>query len=112
MSDLSIAKPANPNKSPSYPQRVHIRERAQWRDVLQGVQTRVDAAKVALDGMATGTARDRMERLYAQMLGARDQVADAARRMPMEVGELYEHDHHLMENAVEALERVFAKWEK
>ena len=112
MSDSAIAKPTDPNKSPSYPQRVHIRERAQWRGVLEGVQTRVDAAKQTLDATPTGPARDGMERLYAQMLGARDQVADAARRLPMEVGELYEHDHHLLENAVEALERVFARWPK
>jgi hypothetical protein len=55
--------------------------------------------------------RPRFERLYAQMLGARDQVADAARRLPGEVGDLYEEDKHRLEVAVAALERVIAKWD-
>ena len=45
------------------------------------------------------------------MLGARDQVADAARRLPMETGDLYEEDKHRLEAGVAALDRVFQKWE-
>jgi hypothetical protein len=40
------------------------------------------------------------------MLGARDQIADAARRLPGEVGELYEEDRHRLEEAVAALDRL------
>ena len=60
-----------------------------------------------------GTSQNRApyERLYAQMLGARDQVAEAARRMPMETGDLYEEDHHRLEEAVAALDRVFKNWD-
>ena len=32
-------------------------------------------------------------RLYHQMQGARDQVAEAVRRLPLEVGGLYHEDH-------------------
>jgi len=45
------------------------------------------------------------------MLGARDQVFDAARRLPGETGELYEEDKHRLEEAVAALDRVFKLWD-
>jgi hypothetical protein len=45
------------------------------------------------------------------MLGARDQVADAARRLPSETGDLYEEDKHRLEQAVAALDRVLREWD-
>ena len=51
-------------------------------------------------------------RLYLQMLGARDQLAEAARRMPLETGDLYDEDKERFEQAVAALERVWQRWEK
>ncbi len=48
--------------------------------------------------------------LLAQMSACRDQIADAARRMPMEVGDMYHEDMERLESAVAALERLFAKW--
>src|SRR5262245_56953098 len=98
--------PANPLQSPSYPQRVHIREKAKWRAVLGEWEREISGAKSLLDGMAAGPGRSEFERLYAQMLGARDQIADAAARMPMEVGAMYEEDHHRLEEAVSALNRL------
>jgi hypothetical protein len=98
---------ADPRRSPSYPQRVHIRERAHWQSVVKTWQDRVAAAASEIPSKPD---RPAAERTYAQMLGAVDQIADAARRMPMEVGELYEEDHHRLEEAVAALERLFARW--
>ena len=44
------------------------------------------------------------------MLGARDQIAEAVRRLPMEVGGLYEEDRHRLDEAVAALERLSRTW--
>jgi hypothetical protein len=72
---------------------------------------KVAAAGAALRSIPAGTARASLEFTYAQMLGARDQIADAARRLPMEVGDLYEEDHHRLEEALAALGRLFQRWE-
>jgi hypothetical protein len=45
------------------------------------------------------------------MLGARDQVAAAARRLPGETCALHEEDKHRLEEAVAALDRVMKQWE-
>ena len=103
------SQPAHPQKSPTYPQRVHVRERAQWQAVLKTWEDRIAEARRSLDSRGAG--HPAHDRLYAQMLGARDQIADAARRLPMEVGELYEEDKHRLEEAVAALERLFDRWE-
>ena len=93
----------NPNRNPSYPQRTHIRERAQWQAVLAEWDAKIAEAQHKLGGRAE-TAR-----LSGQMAGARDQIADAVRRMPMEVGEMYAEDKHRLEEAVAALQRLMAK---
>jgi hypothetical protein len=97
-------------KSPTYPQRVHLKERPMWQALLKSWEDRIAAASEQLAGLLRGPERDRYERLYAQMLGARDQLADAVRRLPMEVGALYEEDRLRAEEAVSALERLFARW--
>ena len=101
----------DPRKNPSYPQRGHIHERAQWEGVLQQCEDRLAAARAKLNGTSSGPNKAVFERLFAQMLGARDQVAEAARRLPMETGDLYAEDKHRLEEAVAALDRVCQKWE-
>jgi hypothetical protein len=101
------APPADPNKSPSYPQRVHTLERAHWQAVLKTWEDRVAEVRHHLDAPVH---RPGLARAYAQMLGALDQVADAARRLPLEVGDLYDEDKHRLEEAVAALERLSARW--
>lgn len=103
--------PRDPWKNPSYPRRIHIGERAQWQEVLTKCEERIAGARQKLSTLGSGPGRAAFERLFAQMLGARDQVADAARRMPMETGELYEEDRHRLEEAVAALDRVFQQWD-
>ena len=50
-------------------------------------------------------------RLYHQLLGVRDQIAECVRRMPLEAGELYKEDKERFEHATAALERVWQRWE-
>ena len=97
----------NPMRSPSYPQRIHVGERARFRAILETWEDRIRKAHGELAVAKAGSPR--MD-LYAQMLGARDQIADAARRLPMEVNEMYHEDHHRLDEAVAALARLFARW--
>jgi hypothetical protein len=105
------AVPANPWKNPSYPQRVHAHERPHWEGILASVEERVAAAHQKLNALGNSPRRASFDRLYAQMLGARDQVADAVRRLPGETGDLYEEDKHRVEEAVAALDRVARQWD-
>jgi hypothetical protein len=104
-------QPVDPRKNPSYPQRVHVHERAHWQGVLQKCEERIATARQKLNVLGNSPNRGAFERLFAQMLGARDQVADAVRRLPMETGDLYEEDKHRLEEALAALDRVFARWD-
>jgi hypothetical protein len=100
----SIAQSVDPNHSPSYPQRVHIRERARWQKLLADVEARIAAARQSPNASRPGA-----DLLLAQMAGARDQIATAVRRLPMEVGDLYDEDAHRVHAAEEALERLYKK---
>jgi hypothetical protein len=102
---------ADPKKNPSYPQRVHLLEKPHWQSVLQTVESRIAVARQKLNVLGNDSKRPAFERIYAQMLGARDQVADAVKRLPQETGGLYEEDHHRVEEAVAALDRLFQKWD-
>lgn len=102
-----VAELQPPFRNPTYVQRIHVRERAQLRDLLNRWEARIAAARADLSKTANDPGRTR---LFVQMLGARDQLADAVRRLPQEVGGLYNEDHHLLTEAVNALERLFARW--
>lgn len=97
----------NPWISPSYPRRVHVRERGQLQSLLAHWEVRIEEARSQLASTGPDPARSR---LYSQMLGARDQIADAVRRMPMEVGDLYANDDNRLKQAVASLERLFDRW--
>ena len=43
--------------------------------------------------------------------GVRDQIAAMAGRLPMEVGHIYDEDKHLLDVALQSLDRLFKKWE-
>ena len=105
------SQPTDAGRSPSYPQRVHIRERAQWRALLADRQNEVRAVRRKFDTLPNTPKRDEYARLLAQMDGTLDQIADAVRRLPMEVGELYEEDRHRLEEAEKALKRLLSRWE-
>jgi hypothetical protein len=102
---------ADPKKNPSYPQRVHLLEKPKWEGILQTVEARLVVPRQKLSVLGNDPKRAAFERIFAQMQGARDQVADAVKRLPLETGGLYEEDHHRVDEAVAALDRLFQKWD-
>ncbi len=114
MSDLTITNPARevpPYRNPSYPHRTHTAEGPKWRALLDEWTTKVAAATSKLSVLGNHPKRGDFEFVADQMQGALDQIADTARRLPGEVGELYEEDKHKLDQAVAALERLLKKWE-
>ncbi len=109
MAELKPLAVSDPRRNPSYPQRVHIRERAEWASVLRTWEARVAEARRQVSSKPDQAAASI---LLAQMTGSVDQIRDAAKRLPMEVGALYDEDRFRLDLAVSALERLFARWEK
>jgi len=103
--------PRDARHNPSYPARTHTHERPHWLGVLRSCDDKIATALQGLDGLAGSGDRPRRDRLHAQLLGCRDQVAGAVRRLPGETGDLYEEDKHSLEEAVAALDRVLAQWD-
>jgi hypothetical protein len=101
----------NPAKNPSYPQRVHLTERKPLEEKLRGWDEKIAAIDHRLAAMGSHPKRDAYERLYHQMQGARDQMAEAVRRMPLETGILYDEDRERLASAEAALSRVLQRWE-
>lgn len=106
-----LTQPSGPYNSPTYPRKVHAHERKHWQGVVAACEERLAEARKKLEALADDPRRARFERLHAQMLGARDQVAEAARRLPGEVGTLYAEDRERLEQAVAAMNRVVGQWE-
>jgi hypothetical protein len=104
-------RPKVPFKSPTYPLRVHFGERASLDERLLACEERIQAVRQKLDAMGNQPERAGLERLYFQMLGARDQIAEAVRRLPLETGALYDEDKERYEEAVAAFERLYGRWE-
>jgi hypothetical protein len=104
------SRAAQPFHNPAYPQRVHFTERAQLEGVLRSFDQRLESASQKLNLLANHADKPRFLRLYHQLQGARDQVAETARRLPLEVGGLYHEDHERFEQAVEAFERTWRRW--
>ena len=103
---------ADPQKNPSYPQRVHLSEKPLWLETLRKTEKVVADHAQKLNLLGNNPQRTQFERLHAQMLGARDQVADAVKRLPLETGGLYEEDKHRVEYAEAALNRLVDQWAK
>ena len=104
-------RPAVPFKSPTYPLRTHFRERGELEQQLRSADERIQAVRQKLDVMGNHPDRTVLERLYLQMVGARDQIAEGVRRLPLETGALYDEDHERYAEAVAAFERVHRRWE-
>jgi hypothetical protein len=99
------------DKNPSYPQREHFAERKPLEEKLRAWDEKIAAIGRKLAAMGSHPKRDMYERLYHQMQGAHDQMAEAVRRMPLETGTLYDEDRERLANAEAALSRVFQRWE-
>jgi hypothetical protein len=101
----------DPFHNPSYPARTHFHEREALEASLIEAEERLTAARQKLSAMANHPQRAEIVRIYHQMMGARDQIADSARRMPLEAAALYEEDKHRYVQAVAAFERTCRKWQ-
>jgi hypothetical protein len=116
--NLEIANPPpagspalNPYKSPTYPQRRHFGERGALEASLRGCEERIQAIRQKLDTLGSHPQRAAYERIYHQMLGARDQIAESVRRLPVETGSLYDEDKERYDQAVAACDRAYNRWE-
>lgn len=101
----------DPFHNPSYPQRTHFAERTKLEETLRGVEDRMAQAAKKLAVLARDPRLVEFTRLYHQMMGARDQIAECARRIPREAGELYHEDHERLDLAVKAFDRVVKQFE-
>jgi hypothetical protein len=104
------AHPVNPYRNPSYPERTHFAERDELAAVLRSCEERLSSARVKLESLANDAQRQVFARLYHQLQGARDQVAEMARRIPLETGELYREDKERVTQAIAAFERTWNRW--
>jgi hypothetical protein len=101
-----------PFRNPSYPVRDHFAERTKLEEALRIAEERLQAAQRRLEAGGDPARNSDGLRLYHQMLGVRDQIAECARRIPLETGALYEEDHERFKQAMDALERVWQRWEQ
>ncbi len=102
------AAPAIP-KNPTYPKRNHTTEGPKWMGLLAEWDAKIEALlKTVPAGKSLGEMGEKGKAL-SQMVGARDQIRDAARRLPRQVTHLYHEDLERLEQAVHALERLAAK---
>ncbi len=101
----------SPYQSPTYPPRTHWHERADLEKTLRSCTERILMAEKSLSDLGINPRRAGIERIYHQLLGARDQVAEAVRRLPLETGSLYEEDKERFEEGVQAFERAWRRWE-
>jgi hypothetical protein len=107
---LEVATQRDPYKSPTYPARVHYGERRDLEAALQACEAKLSTVFQKLNVLAKNAKRAEYELKYFQLLGARDQVADCVRRMPLETAALYVEDHERFGEALKAFERVYKQW--
>lgn len=97
-------------KSPTYPRRNHTTEGPKWQELLASWDAKIEPLLKAIPvGTSLGELGEK-GRVLAQMIGSRDQIRDAANRLPREVTHLYHEDMERLDFAVAALERLFAKY--
>jgi hypothetical protein len=102
----------NPFKNPSYPPRVYFHEREALQASLRSCEERLQGIRKRLDLLGGNHPQKAAhERVFFQMQGARDQVADTVRRMPLETGALHEEDKERYEIAIAAFDRAYRSWD-
>jgi hypothetical protein len=105
------SKRLNPFQNPSYPPRVHFQEQGALQERLKSCEERLAGIRQKLDTMGNHPQKAAHERVYEQLLGARDQVAETVRRLPLETGALYAEDKERLEIALAAFDRVYGRWD-
>lgn len=107
----SAALSSSQVKNPSYPQRTHFGERKELQEKLAACEEKLASMARKLATLGGHARRSSYERIYHQMLGARDQLAECARRMPLEAGALYEEDRERLTAAEAAVARTIQRWD-
>ncbi len=108
---MSAPIPVSPWKNPSYPARTHWAERPALEEKLHAWDRKIATVAQKLTVIGAAPSRASHEKIYHQLTGARDQLADAVSRMPRETGVLHHEDHERLVNAESALERLFRRWD-
>jgi len=103
---------SDPWHNPTYPARVHLLESTDLETAVRSCSERISSARQKLNSVLNHPKQAIFVRLYLQMLGARDQLAESARRMPLETGDLYHEDKERFEQARAALDRLGRSWDK
>ena len=111
MSSSPAPAKADPFRNPSYPKRTHYDEQKPLQETLRSWDQKLEAAARKLQVLGVSKDRPALERLYHRAMGARDQLAEAARRLPRETGALYDEDHERLKMAEAALVRLAKQWE-
>jgi hypothetical protein len=101
----------NPFKSPTYPPRIHFSDQQELEATLQSCDAKLLAVSQKLTVLGKNPKRAEYERAYFQLQGARDQVAECVRRLPLETGALYDEDRERLTEAVKAFTRVIKTWD-
>jgi hypothetical protein len=107
-----VSDKADPYHNPTYPQRVYLDERSELEDALRSCDQRLGSALQKLSVLANDGEKPRFVRLFHQLQGARDQVAESVRRLPLETGGLYHEDRERFQQGIEAFERIWSRWEQ
>ena len=92
MSSSPALPESHPFVNPSYPKRTHFDEQKALLELLGLWNQKLEGAARKLQFVGTSKDRGKLERLYHQAMGARDQIAESARRLPREAGDLYDED--------------------
>jgi hypothetical protein len=98
-------------KNPSYPARTHQSDRATIEASLEACEEKLAEVRKKLGLLANHPRRGDYETLFHQLQGARDQIAEAALRMPREAGELYHEDAERLAFAEQAFARLLKRWD-
>jgi hypothetical protein len=92
--------------------RDHFHETAELQGALESCEDRVRSARQKLSSLGDHPKQATLIRLYHQMLGARDQIAESRRRLPLETGGLYREDKERFKQAMAAFDRLWQSWER
>ena len=112
VADSQVAPtPARWYKNPSYPERTHFSERAALEGKLKACDEKLAAVKRKLGLLGNHAKKAEYERVYNQLCGARDQIADAGYRMAREAGGLYHEDLERLEAAERSFAWILQRWD-
>lgn len=109
----SLARPNSAPwfRNPSYPARTHQADRDRILAALKTCDEKIAGVRKKLGLLASHPRRNEYEILFHQLQGSRDQIAEAALRMPREAGELYHEDVERLEFAEQAFALLLKRWE-